>query len=202
MISMNAQVGVNNSSPEQALDVNGKIKLTDDATTPTKGTMRYNDSEGSFEGHNGTQWNSFSAKPTASLPTNPVPVYGYSSGIGKNERESLSFSSWTSVVNYKTPPSGKLLVVTGIYPRPNGLSKDANFQFSIGVSSTLNGSPIISTSMVIFVETNVTMPIVGDSAPLFVLNPGQYLTVIHESSSSINFINMNIRGFLVDDLNY
>lgn len=52
--SITAQVGVNNDMPEQALDVNGKIKLGDDATTPTEGTIRYNSATKTFEGFDGT----------------------------------------------------------------------------------------------------------------------------------------------------
>lgn len=40
-LSLSAQVGVNNTTPEQALDINGKIKLTDDA-------------DGDVEGYNGS----------------------------------------------------------------------------------------------------------------------------------------------------
>ena len=46
--SLTAQVGVNNPKPQQALDVDGKIKLTDDATVPTDGTVRYNNPEGTW----------------------------------------------------------------------------------------------------------------------------------------------------------
>lgn len=199
---MNAQVGVNNPNPNQALDVAGKIKITDDATTPTKGTMRYNDTNSSFEGHNGTQWSSFTSKATAALPTNPVPVYGYSPGVAKGTRECVYFKTWESSGTYSTPPNGKFLVVTGIYPRPNSLSTDTAFQFTIGVSQSLAGSVGTQNYLAFMVETKVTAPIVADGAPLFVVKSGEYLTVINESTSSINYINIHIRGFLVDDLNY
>ena len=59
-----AQIGINNDLPEQALDVNGKIKVGDDATTPTEGTVRYNSATKTFEGYDGTEWVSMSYSPT------------------------------------------------------------------------------------------------------------------------------------------
>lgn len=59
ILSMSSQVGVNNPTPEQALDVNGKVKLTDDTTAPTAGTIRYDATSSDFEGYimeaNGTR---------------------------------------------------------------------------------------------------------------------------------------------------
>ena len=200
-LSLSAQVGVNNNDPEQALDVNGKVKITDDDTDPTAGTMRYNDSDKQFEGYDGAQWNSFNTKKSGALPSNSIPVFGWSGFVIKDTRKFFQFSRWEGGGNFRTPNPGKLLIITGIYPRPNGLSKNSDFQFSIGVSSSETGAPETRSVLLFFSETNVTQPITGDAAPLFVIRPGQYLTVFNESSSSIN-INMNVRGFLVDNLNY
>ena len=51
-----AQVGINEANPSQTLDVNGKIKLGDDGTAPTEGTIRYNGQKKDFEGWNGSAW--------------------------------------------------------------------------------------------------------------------------------------------------
>tara|TARA_R110000868_G_scaffold122768_1_gene325508 strand:- start:1131 stop:1811 length:681 start_codon:yes stop_codon:yes gene_type:complete len=54
--NLSAQVGINTDTPEQALDVNGKLKIGDDSNTPNEGSMRYNFTTKAFEGFNGTEW--------------------------------------------------------------------------------------------------------------------------------------------------
>ena len=56
-------VGIGQSSPEQKLHVNGKLKIGDDEQTPSEGTVRYNSSAGNFEGYDGSEWVSMSYKP-------------------------------------------------------------------------------------------------------------------------------------------
>lgn len=55
-----AQVGINTDTPQQALDVDGKLQIGDDGMTPTEGTIRYNFFSQTFEGYNGTNWSEFS----------------------------------------------------------------------------------------------------------------------------------------------
>tara|TARA_R110002049_G_scaffold95397_1_gene234255 strand:- start:1845 stop:2477 length:633 start_codon:yes stop_codon:yes gene_type:complete len=62
---MSAQVGINTDSPEQALDVNGKLKIGDDSNTANEGTIRFNSITKGFEGFNGTEW--LSLNPDNSL---------------------------------------------------------------------------------------------------------------------------------------
>tara|TARA_R110002049_G_scaffold95397_1_gene234256 strand:- start:2532 stop:3170 length:639 start_codon:yes stop_codon:yes gene_type:complete len=57
--NISAQVGINTDTPSQALDINGKIEIGDDAATPTEGTIRYNSTTKGFEGYNGTNWVAF-----------------------------------------------------------------------------------------------------------------------------------------------
>ena len=52
----NAQVGINESNPNQQLDINGKIEIGNDNSTPTEGTIRYNSQKKDFEGWNGSTW--------------------------------------------------------------------------------------------------------------------------------------------------
>lgn len=49
-------VGIGTSTPNQKLDVNGKLKLADDNNTPSKGTIRWNEAAQDFEGFDGIQW--------------------------------------------------------------------------------------------------------------------------------------------------
>jgi hypothetical protein len=55
----NPKVGVSTTTPSQALDVAGKLKLSDDNTVPQPGTVRWNAATGDFEGYNGIEWLSF-----------------------------------------------------------------------------------------------------------------------------------------------
>ena len=60
--NISAQVGINTDTPSQALDINGKIEIGDDGTTPTEGTIRYNSTTKEFEGYNGDTWLSLSSE--------------------------------------------------------------------------------------------------------------------------------------------
>ncbi|NNF32504.1 MAG: hypothetical protein HKN68_00235 [Saprospiraceae bacterium] len=50
------ETGFGTTNPSQKVDVNGKIKIGDDAKAPTEGTIRYNSTSKSFEGYDGTKW--------------------------------------------------------------------------------------------------------------------------------------------------
>lgn len=56
------KVGINETSPSSALEVNGKITLRNDNSLPIAGTMRWNDETQDFEGFDGNQWLSFTKK--------------------------------------------------------------------------------------------------------------------------------------------
>ncbi|WP_298761063.1 hypothetical protein [uncultured Psychroserpens sp.] len=73
-------IAVGSSSAEQKLDVNGKIKIADDNTAPTEGTMRYNSVTKNFEGYDGTKWVILNNNPsfnvtTITAPDNDTPNY-------------------------------------------------------------------------------------------------------------------------------
>lgn len=57
--TFNGNVGVGTNIANQRLEVNGKIKIADDANTPVAGNIRYNATTNDFEGYNGTVWKSF-----------------------------------------------------------------------------------------------------------------------------------------------
>lgn len=63
--TFNGNVGIGNLSPSQKLEVNGKIKIADDANISSAGTIRYNNTLQDFEGFDGTKWQSFT-KPVNS----------------------------------------------------------------------------------------------------------------------------------------
>ncbi|WP_445735398.1 hypothetical protein [Mariniflexile sp.] len=199
-LSMSAQVGVNNPNPEQALDVNGKVKLTNDAIAPSAGTMRYDATSSDFEGYNGTRWNSFTQSRSSGLPSNPVPVYGYSSTPSEFDAvRSVSFGRWEGS-SFSQVPTGKYLIVTSIFFQQSGPSPDREYNVTIGPATGVSISSIFNGALVLAGKGLINM-VNSDSAqsPIFVLKPGQYLTFSNSTSGGVR---INIRGFLVDDLNY
>jgi hypothetical protein len=54
-----SNVGINTETPDAALDINGTVKIANDANTPTAGMMRYNEDLQDFEGFDGMKWRSF-----------------------------------------------------------------------------------------------------------------------------------------------
>ena len=67
-------VGINTNSPVQKLDVNGKIKIGNDATPATAGTIRFNEALQDFEGFNGIEWKSLTASYSSAPSTNNAGV--------------------------------------------------------------------------------------------------------------------------------
>lgn len=119
-----AQVGINNPSPSQALDVAGKIKVGNDDTAPEAGTIRYNRSTNTFEGFDGTEWSVFNADPDGgNNGGGNVPA----SGAVVMSRFSSGFESqvgWVEVggdgTNYFIIPPGRTLYVTSIIVSSTG----------------------------------------------------------------------------------
>ncbi|MFN8319577.1 MAG: FG-GAP repeat protein [Saprospiraceae bacterium] len=54
-----SKAGVNRTNPMNTLDVNGKLRVGDDSSLPTAGSIRWNAASHDFEGYNGTEWVSF-----------------------------------------------------------------------------------------------------------------------------------------------
>ncbi len=52
-------VGIGTVLPNQKLSINGKLRVGNDATPPTTGTIRFNTSTLDFEGWTGNEWKSF-----------------------------------------------------------------------------------------------------------------------------------------------
>lgn len=100
-ISNDGKVGVSRTNPTQKLDVNGKLKVGDDSTTPQAGTIRWNAGNNDFEGFNGSVWLSLTKssnsgwggndeikenQKVSSLEDDPFRLMGYSIDI----RDSLA----------------------------------------------------------------------------------------------------------------
>jgi len=55
-IDTDGETGFGTNNPNQKVHVNGKLKIGDDGKAPTEGTMRYNSTNKSFEGYDGSKW--------------------------------------------------------------------------------------------------------------------------------------------------
>ena len=198
-LSLTAQVGVNNTTPEQALDVNGKIKLTDDATAPSAGTLRYNDTDGDFEGYNGSEWKSLTTAGAG--PSNPVGYHGRTTAVGQGDTENVTFTPWESGSTFTTVPAGKYFLVTYLEYQANGLGNDnLLIKAFIYVRNSANG---ITANLTFDGPAGSLQPrIASRDNPIFVLRPGDVLQLNHVITSDKNFIELRARGFLVDDLDF
>jgi hypothetical protein len=56
LIEKGGETGFGTTNPSQRVHVNGKLKIGDDAKAPSEGTIRYNSTNNSFEGYDGTKW--------------------------------------------------------------------------------------------------------------------------------------------------
>lgn len=57
-IDPDTRVGINVTDPQAALDINGKLKLSNDDSAPLPGMLRYNAETQDFEGFDGDKWQS------------------------------------------------------------------------------------------------------------------------------------------------
>jgi hypothetical protein len=185
----------------QGLDVSGKVRIADDATAPNDGSLRYNQAEGDFEGYAGGQWKSLTASGD-SLPTQPIPVFGQSGVLSPGSASNENFRDWQGT-NYSAVPSGKLLVVTGVYPT-GSTGSPAELYYAVSVSAVQDAPffPGVSESgITIEGSTRTHMTVQGDQAPLVVVQPGEIFRIFNDFDSEVN-IRVSWRGFLVEDLNY
>lgn len=194
-----AQVGVNQPKPEQTLDVNGKIKVGDDTATPTEGTIRYNSPEKDFEGHDGTEWKSLTE--TAHGLSNPLAYFGTTVGVAKGDNVDVSFTPWNDGLGFQEVPAGKYFLVTQLAYKDNNF--DANDVFVSAYLLVRTTAPSFRATFPMSGLESVLRPIIADREnPLFILRPGERLLLYHVSNSAETFIEVTVRGFLVDDLNF
>ena len=197
-----AQVGVNNPNPQQALDVNGKLRVTNDGATPQAGTIRFNSSTGEFEGYDGTEWKILSLEKSGGAPTEPIPYGGRTSGIlaGNTTAATCTFFPAAGGAGFTDVPPGRFFIITGITVEHNGVSATERIMDVImgpgGTSIRTSQQQRLSGT------TRNTVKMIGSlSSPLIILRAGERLRVFNNANSEA-IVNVSYRGFLVDDLDY
>ena len=202
-LGVSAQVGVNTTAPEQALDVNGKIQVGDDARDPTAGAIRYDGSKADFQGFDGRDWKSFTSVSPNGLPgTWARYLTAYSPNIGQGEVRTVYFDTRVDNVRITTPPSGQYFIITSINVIPNFFTFEADrFALAFAISTASDSG---------FGDINNGFRMTGNLAeqnfitsetPILVVGPGEYLRV---QASTVNeaTVNLNLRGYWVDSLDY
>ena len=191
-----SQVGVNTNDPDQALDVNGKVKLADDATTPTAGTMRYESTAGEFQGYNGASWQSFGGGRV--LPSDgAIPIYA-SGTVSSGSNIALTIRDYNGNF-YTTPPAGKLFIVMDYHINPSNVSTTGNYYTSIQSISNINFNGPNTRTHRFSAQTQVHES--SGLAPIFVVGAGRILKASNLSTSS-GPVSFHAAGFLVDDIVY
>ena len=197
-----AQVGVNESNPTQTLDVNGKIKVGDDATAPERGTIRFNDATDEFEGYDGTEWKVLSTEAKSGTPSDPVPYGAHAvsinpGGLNADVRffPADGFGSFTEV------PAGKYFIVTFLQAVDSN-TPTTEQRIHLVIRSGPFNNVRNSQGLQLF-GTNFAPPtVVGDlSNPITILRPGDRLLRTNLSSSQTS-TRLYARGFLVDELDF
>ncbi len=55
-IDKDGETGFGTTNPSQKVHINGKLKIGNDATAPSEGTIRYDSASKTFQGYDGTKW--------------------------------------------------------------------------------------------------------------------------------------------------
>ncbi|NNF37005.1 MAG: hypothetical protein HKN68_23075 [Saprospiraceae bacterium] len=195
-----SQVGINVETPNQMLDVDGKIKIGTDGKTPTEGTMAYIASQGDFWGYTNEGYKSLTQK-NGPLPTNPVPITGYSPNINAGFIYYCTLYTWDGT-SYATVPTGKKFIITGLYPTAAAsAASSANEYYILEFMADLSGTPVNYSRIRISGYDNEARDFSGHASPLIVLNEGERLRAYGVPGSTLA-MNVAIRGFMVDDLDY
>ncbi|OAV43154.1 hypothetical protein [Lewinella sp. 4G2] len=214
-ISLCAQVGVNNSNPSQALDVNGKIQVSDDNTPAEKGTIRFNDATDEFEGYDGTEWKILSLEKSSGAPSDPIAYTGRT--VNSVFRDSNGNVIPTDCrlyqtgnvqsgapSNFITVPSGKHFLVTMLWVEDNGITNQANADdlYDVTISAPVSGSSTrFANSVRLVGRVGDSKFLIGDQTnPIIIMRPGDRFRIFNESSDTR--VNINVRGFLVDELDF
>lgn len=105
------KIGVRTNTPLAALDVNGKIKISDDIHAPHAGMMRYNSGLNDFEGYDGVKWRSLT-RPMSEwgelLAPKVVEQYRINRADSIQSRlgQSIALDGVTAVINTTLPLYG------------------------------------------------------------------------------------------------
>ena len=191
-----AQVGVNNDDREQTLDAGGKLKIADDGTTPTAGTMRYNSGDNSFEGYNGTAWEDLS--PVSNVAPSVAYVQHYyfalaANGIWTIPSESISYDLNSAV---DVVPAGKFMVVDKIVVTPRN---DVAGSYYCGIRQATGGETFNPFVFIRIADGGESYEMTANRSPLLVITEGRSIQ-FWNSSSSPGPVRVQIYTMLVDDL--
>ena len=196
-----AQVGINETNPNQKLDVNGKIEVGNDNNPATKGAIRYDSTNNDFEGYDGSNWNSFTMN-RGMLPNGATPYYGKATVSSNGSL--VSFTLHDMALNsssFGAVPFGKFFIVTGA--SFHGPSNDA----TVGTNYTIRIFGNFYPDEEIWLrgrhENGPQSLWINGAAPLIILQGGETLraqhpNIVDDQSSVIVFV----RGWLVDNVNY
>ena len=132
-IADDGNIGIGTSTPSQKLEVDGKIKIGDDAQAPTAGTQRYNSERKDMEFFNGSKWISmtqgegiqkplgkedflvdfWTRNPSVAIDDNGTIIIAYTGGSTSSSNQNIYISeyrngSWTHPVDtndFINPPN-------------------------------------------------------------------------------------------------
>lgn len=198
---LSAQVGVNNESPEQTLDVNGKIKVGDDDIAPSDGTIRYNNPGEDLEGFVDGEWRSL----TKSLvPDSPEPGMFYDFSVPATSTwgifDRFERTSDRLSISPTEVPGGKLFVVDQICV--TATTGDESTLFYAGVRMASNEDDSFGINPQIFISgsrKDGTKCIQANRVPLLILRSGNSLYRWNSSDSDAQ-VRILVYGMFVDQL--
>ncbi|PHI20874.1 hypothetical protein CEQ90_05780 [Lewinellaceae bacterium SD302] len=203
---LNAQVGINNPDPEQSLDVNGKVKLSDDATPPTDGTIRYDASSEAFEGYAGGQWQAFNEN---SIPEDveEIVVYAFNLPPAAGSDVTANWTADVEVINPETGtftnvpvPEGKIFVVDHITVTGRDAQPDEFFYVGIAGGNT-NGFDVLTIrNPRIYISGNTStgsQELVAGRAPLLIVRAEDQVVFYNSNNSQTN-VRIVLHGFYIN----
>ncbi|PHI19133.1 hypothetical protein CEQ90_14575 [Lewinellaceae bacterium SD302] len=206
VLGLTGQVGVNNPNPSQALDVGGKIQISDDAATPEEGTIRWNNSNDDFEGYDGDDWKSLTESSDVSPTARPAAIYHF--GLDNNSTWAFfeQGASWPAAdvpTDDGEPLSpNQFFVVEKVTFTPTTKNTDSTDSYYYGIARSIVSGANFNPQL--YYRSNAgngTLEITGGGkAPLLVVNPGRTLRVWN-SSTSPGDVRVVVFGVFVDDVN-
>jgi len=195
--TLSAQVGVNNSTPEQALDVEGKMKVSDDATAPSAGTIRYNDIERDFEGHDGTEWQSFTTN--SMLPDGIQAVQYFEFGLPNNNTWTFADQGLIQDTDFSaqlTIPAGKFFVVDKVIVTP---TTNTAGSYYVGIRQSNEAGNGFNPQVFFRMSGPENAEATANRTPLLVIRAGNRFQLFNSTTSPGN-VRFQVYGFYVDEV--
>lgn len=207
--ALHAQVGVNNPTPEQALDIEGKVKISDDATPPSDGTMRYNDGADDLEGYVDGEWKSLTKSAT---PDAPQPIVFTEYGLPNDAiwtpfdgTHDYTTSSPDQSLSNLEVPTGKFFVADQVcVTLSSGSNPNDYFYASVRPTrplASLGGNQAIQNPQIVVggSRRDGTTCVTANRAPLFVVRPTGSVYAWNSTNSG-GEVRIMVYGFYVDDV--